>query len=214
MSKDDDVKGEIIHLFNKAKSKGDEKDPDTEKPKRSTNISITGNNNITSGGDINISGDLNLSPRPKIERPQFTPGPQHIEAKQAKQIKDAVDNLVSKEEAGGMPRKKAYSKWWGVIKDRYEVSTYKEISYHLGDEALSWIKQQSAIKRTKIRRTDNTKWRNELYGAIWARARNLNLSKGEVYNIVYTNLEKRVSSLTQLGEQNLKKLHSIIMRIK
>ncbi|NDY74453.1 hypothetical protein DO021_21570 [Desulfobacter hydrogenophilus] len=207
---DDEVKGKIFRIFENVKKPG----PNIKNERPIINASVAGKNNIVSGRDINIAGDLNIKSPPKVNRTQFTPGPQHITAKQAKQLKDVIDNLALKEEAGGMPRNKACKKWWSKLKERYSVASYREIPVHLGDEALSWIKQQSAIKRHKIRRTNNPKWRNELYSAIWAKSKNLNLSKGDVYNIVYTNLDKRVSSLTQLGEQNLKKLHSIIMKLE
>ena len=125
-------------------------------------------------------------------------------------IKDKIDNLAKKEIAAGMLPKKAYAIWWGTLKNRYDVTTYKEIPAHLGDEAISWLTQQAAIKRTKIRKNSKPMWRNELYKSIYAKAGELNLSKGEVYNIVYQRLGKRVSSLKQLGEQNLKKLYNII----
>ncbi len=180
-----------------------------------TDISVSGQGNIVSGGDITIDKNIQIKhPSKTIIRKEFTPGPEHISAEQAKKLKDIIDNLVKKEVAAGNQKRWAYAYWWGRLKNRYDVSTYKEIPARLGDEAVSWLKQQSAIKRSKIRRNDKTIWRKELYGAIWARSRQLNLSKGEVYNIVYERMEKRVSSLTQLGEQNLKKLYNIIMAKK
>lgn len=198
---DDKIKGKVINLLEKAKEKGREiKQP-------TVNINSTGNNNTLIAGDNNKI----INTQKHVEKTEFTPGAEHITSAQAKAVQDAVKNLVSKEEAGGMTRSSAFAKWYGALKGRYNIPTYLAIPSHLGDEAIAWLKQQSAIKRTKIRRPNNQQWRNELYSAIWARARNLKLSKGDVYHIVNERLDKQVTSLKQLGEQNLKKLHRIIM---
>ncbi len=161
-----------------------------------TDITVSGHGNIVSGGDVRIDKNIQIDqPAKVIIQKNFTPGPEHISSQQAKTLKDTIDKLVQKEVAAGNQRGWAYSHWWGRLKNRYNVSTYKEIPAHLGDEAISWLKQQSAIKRSKLRRNDKPTWKNELYTAIWARARQLNLSKGDVYNIVYKKMGKRVSSL-------------------
>lgn len=200
-----DPKSKIIKLMEDAE----------EEPIRN-NITVSGQGNIVSGGNIAIDNkNIRIEqPARTIIQKNFTPGPEHISAEQAKILKDTIDNLVQKETAAGNQSSWAYAHWWGRLKNRYKVSTYKEIPAHLGDEAISWLKQQSAIKRSKIRRTNQQMWKKELYAAIWARARQLNLTKGDVYNIVYKGMGKRVSSLTQLGEQNLKKLYNIIMAKK
>ena len=113
-----------------------------------------------------------------------------------------------------MSRKAAMAKWWTALKRTYGVTAYREIPRELGDDAIAWMKLQIARTRPKLRRTDNQSWRNELYAAIYARARELGISKGEVYAIVHDRLGKRVTSLKQLGEQNLKKLYNIMMAME
>lgn len=199
----DDIKkkkGEIIDFLSvKARSR--------EPQPTDNSIKIKGNNNNIAGRDLYIN-------KTDVTRTTFQPSDEHITQRQAKTIKDLVDNLVMKEEAGGMERARAFKKWWGVLKNRYAVTTYLAIPAHLGDEAISWLQQQSAIKRPKIRRGDNDAWRKELYKAIWARARQVGISKGEVYALALYRLGKRVTSLKQLGEQNLKALHGIVMRLR
>lgn len=191
-------KGEIIDFLSAKAKKKDTQDIDNS-------IKVKGNNNNIAGRDIYIN-------KRDVTRTTFQPGDEHITQRQAKAIKDLVANLVMKEEAGGMDRARAFKKWWSVLKNRYAVTTYLAIPAHLGDEAISWLQQQSAIKRPKIRRGDNDAWRKELYKAIWARARQIGISKGEVYALALNHLGKRVTSLKQLREQNLKALHGIVMR--
>lgn len=99
------------------------------------------------------------------------------------------------------------------IKRRYRVTSYTLIPAYLKDEAISWLQQQSAIKRSKISRNNNNLYRNELFTAIYARSNNLGLSKGELYNIVFNKFNKRVSSLTQLSDDSLRRLYQFIMSL-
>lgn len=237
MSEKDSRKGKIIPFPNSNRKKVTDQnlikevlDRARKKPKRSNTtdlpkkesaplspgrISVEGSNNMVAGRDMNVHGVVNIGPPPKkVVTKKFTPGPEHISTAQAKKIKDKIDNLVKKEVAAGMQSGKAYKRWWGKLKNKYEVTTYKEIPAHLGEEAVSWITQQAAIKRTKVRRNNNAMWRKELYTGIYSKANELNISKGEIYNIVYQRMGKRISSLTQLREQNLKKLYNIIRAIK
>ena len=142
------------------------------------------------------------------------PGPEHITPKQAATLQELVRKAANHDVAGGMSPSAAMAKWWTALKRTYGVPTYREIPQELGDDAIAWMKQQIARSRSKLRRTDSQSWRNELYTAIYARARELDLSKGEVYAIVHERLGKRVGSLKQLGEQNLKKLYNIMMAVE
>jgi len=203
-TEDDDKEKRLKAILNQAKPK--------KRRRKSPSIKIKGDGNIVGDGNILAGGDVNINTR-KTVRHEFRPGPEHISEATAKKIQDLVANLVGKEEAGGMKRSQAFAKWYGLLKNRYNVTTYKAIPAHLGDEAISWLRQQSAIKRSKIRRNDTSKWRKELYTSIWARANELGMSKGEVYALVADRLGKRVTSLTKLGERSLKKLYHIIMSL-
>lgn len=200
----EEKKAEIIDFIKKAGPKKKE----TSAP---IHIVTNGNNNIVTGGSIN--GNININVK-KIEKTEFTPGPNHIPSNVAKKIQDLVAKIAAKEEAGGMETKRAFAKWYKKIKDRYDVNTYLAIPEHLGAEAITWLQQQSRIKNSKIRKNDPAMWRKTQYASINAMARDLGLSKGEVYNLALTRLEKRVSSLTQLSDQNLEKLYIIIQSMK
>ena len=173
----------------------------------------TGSQSIVGNGNIQAGRDVFVNKRETI-RNEVKPGPEHITAAQARKIQGLVEKAVSIEEAAGGDRQALFAKWWGIVKNQYNVPTYREIPAHLGDQAIAWLTQQIAIKRPKLRRTDNTSWRNEHYKAIWAKARQLGFSKGDVYALVLERIGVQVVSLTKLGEQNLKKLYNIIMAMK
>lgn len=179
-------------------------------PKDGGAVNIQGNNNQVAGRDI-IN---NINRKETIVRP-FQPGPEHISAAQAKKLQDLVYKAAERE-SGGDPEKVGGKRagWWSRLRNHYGVSNYREIPSHLGDEAIKWLQQQIAMNRPKIRRVDNQAWRNDHYKGIWAKAREINMSKGEVYALVKDRLDKQVVSLTQLGERDLKKFYQIMMKMK
>lgn len=180
-------------------------------PRPRGSASINGSNNIMVGG--NFLGDVNLNVK-KTVRNTIEPGPEHISNDKAKIIKDLIGELVEKDVAGGGRKAESFQKWWSLFKNRFSVTSYQLLPAHQADAAISWLKQQSALNRPKLRRTNNPKWRTELYTAIWARSKQLGLSKADVYQIVQDRLGKQVVSLKSLGEQNLKSLYTIIMNKK
>lgn len=206
---DDDLKKRVVNLLKDVeptKIPKKTKNPPRAKAIPSTSLSIVGNDNYQAAGDIYIN-------KKETVRNNFTPGPEHITAAQARKIQRLVEKAVSIEELAGLDRPSLFAKWWNIVKNQYNVTTYKEIPAYLGDSAISWLTQKIAILRPKLRRKDNDSWRKEHYAAIWARSKQLGMSKGEVYALAQDRLNTQIVSLTNLGERNLKKLYQIIMAL-
>lgn len=193
-------KAKVIRLFKEAPV--DPKADASRSPPFAPTVS--GDGNVVAGRDVNIN-------KRETTRTVVQPGPDHITPKQAAALQDLVRKAADRDVAGGMSRSSAMAKWWTVLKRNYDVPSYREIPRELGDDAIAWMKQQVARGRSRLRRTDNPSWRAEHYAAIYARALELGLSKGQVYAIVHDRLGKRVTSLKQLGERNLKTLYNIVM---
>ena len=190
--------GKLLHMFKEGSS-----------PKKGESINIQGDNNQVAGRDI----VNNINRKEVIVRP-FQPGPEHISSVQAKKLQDLIYKVADREAAGDLDKigsKRA--KWWTRLRNHYGVSTYREIPYYRVEDDINWLQQQIAINRPKIRRADTQSGLNDHYKGIWAKARELNMPKGEVYALVKERLEKQVVSLKQLGERDLKKLYQIIMKL-
>lgn len=175
-------------------------------PQKDAQISIKGNSNNVVNGDKNIIVQ-NINPiikKPNIVKPNET----HITNEQQFAIQEKIKEIVEKEIIGGKSSNLAYASAWGAFKKKFKITSYKELEKERFEEAIKYLNIKNAIKRPKIRRRDNGKWRAEIYSAIWAKARELNLSKEEVYQIVLDKYNKKISSLTELGEQVLTKLKS------
>jgi hypothetical protein len=174
-------------------------------PVRATQ-SVSGHHNVVAGRDVNIN-------KREVTRLSVIPGPEHITEEQAKRLKDLVDKAAKIEIAAGSEPRKTYAKWWSELTNRYEVTSYRLIPRLLGSEAIKWLEQRAAMLRPKLRRANPLAWRVEHYAAIWARARELSMSKGAVYSLVKERLGLQVVSLKLLGEHNLKHLYNIMMSL-
>ena len=168
--------------------------------------SVAGHHHIVAGRDININ-------KREVTRVSVTSGPEHITEDQAKRLKDLVDKAAKIEIAAGSEPRKTYAKWWSELTNRYGVTSYRLIPRPLGSEAIKWLEQRAAMLRPKLRRANPSAWRGEHYKAIWARARELGMSKGDVYSLLKRRLDLQVVSLTQLGEHNLRHIYNIMMSL-
>ncbi|HUU97382.1 MAG TPA: hypothetical protein VM487_16730, partial [Phycisphaerae bacterium] len=160
---------------------------------------------------INAARDVNYNPR-ITRRTVVQLGPQHLSAEQARNIQTRVEEIVQLEAESG--RERNYKKWWGKLKTHFRVPTYREIASAQYEDVIAWLQQQVALLRPKLRRTNNPKWRNSLYKGIWARAREVGMSKEEVHAFAGSVLamDAPPDSLSDLGERNLKKVHDALFR--
>lgn len=215
MADDDDKKAEIINLFKEGSNPRSKRAPRIKAAAAPPDFYVSAKGDaMIAGGDIHNAGrDININTK-KYSRTTVHAPPGSLTSAQAKHIQDAIEKLVDMEVAGGVrggDRSALFAKWHKMVKDRYDVPSYRVIPTGQATELIAWLKQLAAMNRSKLRRTDNPSWRNDLYKAIWARARELGLSKGDVYSLVLQRLDKQVTSLKQLGEQSLQRLYEMIM---
>ena len=164
-----------------------------------------------SAREVTLAGrDVHINKR-TIRRTKVQPGPKHISPEQAARLQQLIEKAVEQDVTAGEERHASYMKWWSILKKHYAVPTYREIPRHLGEDAVSWLKQRIAMGRSKLRRPDPQEWRRQHYAAIYARASELGYSKGEVYAIAKSRLGVQVTSLKSLNQGNLKKLYGILM---
>lgn len=177
---------------------------------RKNHIKVVGSKNFVINESKGVVLNINSMQR-KVNK--ITPTDEHITPSQARRIQEIVKNLAEKDSALGMGTRQAFAKWYNAIRKRYDVPSYHLIPNHLGEDAIKWLQQNSAIKR-KVTSTNQAPIKNEYYAAIWARAKQVGLTKGDVYHIVSVKLNKNVTSLKSLSSENIKKLYDTIMRMK
>lgn len=178
----------------------------SEQPSVAPSVSVVGDGNVTAGRDVNISPRV-------VKKTEVTPGPQHITEEDAFRIKELINELARVDGLAG--RRSTYQQWYAKLYRRFRVGSYRLIPSERGQEAIEWLQKQKAMQRPRLRRTDNPEWRKGMYSAIWARAKELGLTKPDVHDLANTRLrlKKPISSLTELGERNLSTLRDIIFRL-
>ena len=211
--KKDDPSDKIIDLMKYSTEKKDAERV-IEKSVRNKTLTIEAkdNANVTiAGRDI-----VNHYNEKTVVHNKITPSSDHISQETAKKIQDIIGKIVSNMIASGKckDQSKEYAKIQKQLKDKFKVTSYLLIPAESGDEAIKWLNTKNALSLPKLRRTNNTIWKNEVYKGIWARSKQLGLSKSEVYEIAESRYGKKIDSLKMIGERNLKDLYDHIMRLK
>jgi len=140
------------------------------------------------------------------------PGPEHVTDEQAAQIKAMVDDLAEIDVKAGRPD--SHGGWYKRLYRKFPCRN----SYHLirredFPAVMQYLRVEAAKARPRLRRTDNAEWRNRLYRSIWAKARELGLSRDQVHDLATRRLDliRPLRSLTELGEQNLERFYRMIL---
>jgi hypothetical protein len=175
--------------------------------RKTVNLKVVGDGNVIAGGDMIHTEKI-------VHRNIIQPGPQHITEEQASEVKLLIDELSQIDVDAGRPD--SHRNWFSWLYRKFKVTSYKTIPSEKFEAVISWLRQQKAINRKKLRRPANALWKNQLYGAIYGRWRQLGFQKDAIYDFAFQHLEldRRINSLTELGEQNLKKLYDMVIRIK
>jgi hypothetical protein len=106
--------------------------------------------------------------------------------------------------------------WQNYLKNTFHLTSYKKLRAERFDEAIQFLNQQRGRSLPKLRRTNNDEWRNRIYRAIWPLAHELGMSHGQVYDFAFTELglKKPITSLKELGQQNLEALRNKLRYLK
>jgi hypothetical protein len=162
---------------------------------------IVGDNNTQVAGDY-------VENKKVFQKNIVQPDHRHIDEATAFEIKRLVDSLAE-------GRSDSHSGWFSRLYRRYRVTSYKLIPVESGEDAIQWLRQQVPQQRSKIRRTAPDEWRQQLFKSIWSKAGRLGLEKQEVYDLAFRRLalKEPIASLKELGEQKLKKLYDIVIRM-
>jgi hypothetical protein len=167
---------------------------------------VVGDGNTVAGRDV-------IRTEKVVRKNVVQPGAEHISEQQAFQVKAFVDKLAQRDVEAG--RGDTHKAWYGYLYNVFKITSYKLIRADQFEDVLSWFRQQKGMTRSRLRRPANQTWRNEIYGGIYARWQELGHAKEAIYPFAleYLGLKKAITSLKQLGERDLKKLHGKIVRM-
>jgi hypothetical protein len=147
-----------------------------------------------------------VRPRHVIQR-----GPDVISAATAREIQRIVRELVDTD----MPKdpRKGFKKWHEFIKNKCHVQSYLEIPTAQADAIVGLLRQNLARVRSRLHRKGSAERHKDLYRTIWARARELGLSRPQVYALAADTLKlSRVpASLKELGGNQLESFYRFML---
>jgi len=175
--------------------------------RKSTRQTIIGDGNVVAGGNM-------IHTEKVVHKNVTQPGPQHISEDQAYEVKKFIDELAQIDVDSGRPD--SHRDWYSWLYKKFRVTSYKTIPVEKYDAVIIWLRQKRAISRSKLRRPANALWRDQLYGAIYGKWRVLGFQKESIYPFAleHLKLNKPITSLKDLGEQNLKKLYDKVIRMR
>lgn len=101
--------------------------------------------------------------------------------------------------------------WLRLLNRKYGVPNIPLIPKKYGDDAIEYMEKRVGRLRSELDGADYVPWRTELYLVIYARARNLGYSMNKLYSIALNQFDKRITTLKELNDQELRELHSVIM---
>ncbi|MEK7990914.1 MAG: HNH endonuclease [Thiotrichaceae bacterium] len=171
---------------------------------------VIGEGNMVAGGDI-----INNLNQKKIIKNNILPdrGGRHITEQEAYQIYKNVQTYSKLMKDAGLDPNPA--KVWKRLKEKFQVTTYKEIPFGCADEAIKIVQQETAKARPKVRRRNPDAWRNSYYKPIWAGAKQLGLSKDDIYKIANElSSKKNINSLKDLTQKQLQQLDDKVKQLK
>jgi hypothetical protein len=159
------------------------------------------------------TGDININQKKTI-RPKFVRESEDISEEQAFEIKRRIEDLAQIDKQAGLGS--TYGAWQNRFKNQFHLTSYKKLQAARFDEGISYLNQMRARSLPKLRRSDNEEWRKRIYRAIWPLARELGFQDAQLYDFAFTELglKKSITSLKELGEQNLERLRDKLRYLK
>lgn len=176
------------------------------KPKPSINQIVKGDGNIQVGRDF-------IKTEKNIIKNEIAPTAKHITDSQAREIQEMVfrwADIINKTGKG-----KGYGEAHQKLKNNFRITSYKLLPREKFNDAKKYIRQQMGRLRSSLRRPNNQEWRKHNYASIYARSRNLDMSKQDVYDLAFQKLElkKPINSLKDLKERQLDALYKIFQKM-
>lgn len=143
---------------------------------------------------------------------EINPGPEHIDGKQKKKLRDVITEVAKR--LAGEDGKPKYWKVYEMLEAKFNVSSYLLIKNEQFEDALSYLKQQRAINRSRLRRSDPKAYSEDFFTKIHTCRTALGWERPQLFEYAreLLSLKKPITSTKQLGPNQLKQLSESISR--
>lgn len=166
------------------------------------NVNVNGN-----GNRVQVAGrDFVVHAAKHVSRSIITPDERHVTTEQRERLREVIGEVAKRLAVGDAGPN--YAAVHRMIQRRFNVASYALIGREQFDGALSYLKQQRAIFRSRLHRRDPAGYDRDFYRAIFSLAGELGLNRTEVYRFAAEKLKLKntPTSLRQLGSIQLRSL--------
>jgi hypothetical protein len=166
---------------------------------------------VNGNGNIQVGGDFHINTKKKVQN-IIKPGPEHVTPQQATEIRRRLQTLGERDEKAGLG--KTYGGWMEKFKRAFGITSYHLLASDKYEAALNWLSQQKGMTRSRLRRTNNQKWREEHYTAIHTVRQRLGWTKARLSEFAVGKgiVGKAFESLKELKERQLASLSATMKR--
>jgi hypothetical protein len=165
-------------------------------------IQIAGNNH-----HVQYAGrDLIIETEHYVRRYGVSPDERHLAGSQLEAVSSLIKEVAAR--IGGPDGEIKFAAVHRMLQRRFGVASYLLIPRECGEEAVTYLKQQRAILRSRLRGRDSAVYQNDLFRSIYAGAREMHWDRFQVYLFAAEtlHLKQPLSSLKELSEPQLKQL--------
>lgn len=161
---------------------------------------------------VQVAGGDIITAERHVHRNAITPGEAHITAEQRTKltalIAQVADRLAGED---GTPR---FGAVHAMLQRRFSIASYLLLPAEKFEDAISFLLQQRAILRSRLRRRNPVAYERDFLRAIHARRVELGWIKPQLYAFAVEKLglKKPLTALTQLGPVQLKTLAALMRR--
>lgn len=165
------------------------------------------------GNRVQVAGrDFVVNATKHVRRNFITPDERHLTTEQRERLREVIGEVAVRlavDDAG--PN---YAAVHRMLQRRFNVASYALVGREQFDQAVSYLKQQRAIFRSRLRRRDPASYDRDRYRAVFSRAGELGWSRADVYRFAEEKLglKKSLTSLRELGSNQLKALADFMRR--
>lgn len=148
--------------------------------------------------------DLIVRTERAVRRNIVSPDERHLAGPQLEAVRRLIKEVAAR--VGGSDGEINHAAVHRMLQRRLGVASYLLIPRERAEEALSYLRQQRAILRPRVR--NNAVRQNDLFRSIFAGAREMNWDRLQVYLFAAETLQLKqpLQSLKQLSESQLKQL--------
>ncbi len=164
------------------------------------------------GHHVQVAGRDLIRTEKIIRRNTITPDERHLTIAQRDRLREVAGELAVR--LAGANGRGGIAAVHAMLQRHFQVPSYLLIPRERYNDALSFLSQQRAIHRSRLRDHDPVAYANDLYRAIFAGARELGWSGERVYQFAAEKLSLKspLASLKELGPVQLKTLADAIQR--